>query len=236
MNGSVVLRRIGRGMIVAVPVLILLAGAGVVYQDAATAKDRETYPAPGKLIEVNGQVMHLYCIGAGSPTVILESGAGGNSLLWGYIQPTVAKTTRVCTYDRAGYGWSEARSGERTTINVAEELHTLLTHAGIEPPYILAGHSFGGLIIRTYTRLYPDEVVGLVFVDAAHPNQFSSERCTPACFPADAVSLVDTFYEILPTMARTGMVRLLVPGGSLPLPFFAVPADFPNRDAFIASL
>lgn len=94
---------------------------------------------------------------------------------------------------------------------MAEELHILLTQAGIEPPYILAGHSFGGLVIRTYASLYPDEVVGLVLIDAAHPNQFSSERCLPTCFPADTVGLVDTFYDMLPSMAHLGVVRLLAP-------------------------
>jgi pimeloyl-ACP methyl ester carboxylesterase len=233
MKWAAVRKRLWRGL-VAVLLLILLVGIGMVYQTTASAQDRKTYAPTGQWFEVNGHAMHLYCIGESSPTVILESGVGSNTLLWAYIQPSVAETTRVCAYDRAGYGWSEVSSSERTTPNMAEELHTPLTQAGIEPPYILVGHSFGGLVIRTYGSLYPDEVVGLVLIDAAHPNQFSSERCLPTCFPADAVRLVDTFYDMLPTMARIGVVRLLVPTGSLPLPFFAVPADFPNRDALIA--
>ena len=236
MNWATVRKRIWRGLVTALVVLLLLVSIGVVYQTSASAKDREIYVQPGRLVLVNGQVMHLYCIGEGSPTVVLESGVGGNTLLWAYIQPAIAEVTRVCTYDRAGYGWSEARSNERTTPQMAEELHTLLAQAGIEPPYILAGHSFGGLVVRTFASRYPDDVLGLVLIDAVHPNQFSSERCLPVCFPASAVGLVDTFYDMLPTMARIGMVRLLVPGGSLPLPFFAVPAEFLNRDALIASL
>ncbi len=229
-------KRIVRGLMVVMALVIFLVGVGMVYQTTATAQDRETYIPLGRLIQVNEHAIHLYCIGEGSPTVILESGVGGNTLLWAYIQPAVAETTQVCAYDRAGYGWSEVSSSERTTPNMAEELHTLLTQAGIEPPYILAGHSFGGLVVRTYANLYPDEVGGLVLIDAAHPNQFSSDRCHPTCFPADAVRLVDTFYDMLPTMARIGVVRLVVPTGLLPLPFFAVPADFPNRNALIASL
>lgn len=234
MKWAAVRKRLWRGLATVLLLLILLVVSGIVYQTIASAQDRETYAPQGRLIPVSGPAMHLYCIGEGSPTVILESGVGGNTLLWSYIQPDIAQTTRVCAYDRSGYGWSEASSNERTTPNMAEELHNLLTQAGIEPPYILAGHSFGGLVVRTFAGLYPDEVVGLVFIDAAHPNQFSPERCIPDCFPADAVSLVDTFYAMLPTMARTGVVRLLVPTGSLPLPFFSVPADFPNRNALIA--
>lgn len=229
-------KRIVRGLMVVLALVIFLTGIGMVYQTTTSAQDREIYTPPGQLFEVNGREMHLYCIGEGNPTVILESGVGGNTLLWAYIQPAVAETTRVCAYDRAGYGWSEVSSHERATPNMAEELRTLLTQAGVEPPYILAGHSFGGLVVRTYASLYPDEVRGLVLIDAVHPNQFSSEQCIPTCFPADAVRLVDTFYDMLPTMARIGVVRLLVPTGSLPLPFFAVPTDFPNRNALTASL
>ncbi len=227
-------KRVRRGLVAALLMLTLLVGVGIVYQTSASAQDRETYTAHGSLIQVNGREMHLYCIGEGSPTVILETGVGGNTLLWAYIQPAVAETTRVCAYDRAGYGWSEASSNVRTTPQMAEELHTLLTQAGIEPPYLLAGHSFGGLIVRTFASIYPDAVAGLVLIDAVHPNQFSSEPCDPDCFPTSAVTLLGTFYDMLPTLARVGLVRLLVPSGSLPLPFFAVPADFPNRDALIA--
>lgn len=236
MKWAILRKRVWRGLVAALVMLILLVGIGMVYQTSASAQDRETYAPQGRLIQVNGHEMHLYCIGEGSPTVILESGVGGNSLLWAYIQPAIAEVTQVCTYDRVGYGWSEARSSVRTTPQLAEELHSLLTQANVEKPYLLAGHSFGGLIVRTFAGLYPNDVVGLVLIDAAHPNQFSAEHCIPACFPADAVSLVDTFYAMLPTMARIGVVRLLVPSGFLPLPFFAVPADFPNREALIASL
>jgi pimeloyl-ACP methyl ester carboxylesterase len=234
MKWAILRKRVWRGLVAVLVMLILLIGIGIVYQTGASAQDRETYAPQGRLIQVNGHEMHLYCIGEGSPTVILESGVGGNSLLWAYIQPAVAETTQVCTYDRAGYGWSEVTSSERTTPQMAEELHMLLTQAGVEPPYILAGHSFGGLIIRTFANTYTDDVAGLVLIDAVHPNQFSAETCIPACFPASAVGLVDTFYAMLPTMAHIGVIRLLAPSGFLPLPFFAVPADFPNRDALIA--
>jgi pimeloyl-ACP methyl ester carboxylesterase len=227
-------RQLWRFLIGGVALLLLVAGSGMVYQTSASASDRATHAPLGTLFEVNGHDMHLSCSGEGSPTVILEAGVGGNSLLWAYIQPSIAEVTRVCTYDRAGYGWSEASASARTTPQIAEELHMLLTLALIEPPYVVAGHSFGGMVVRTFADMYADEVTGLILIDAAHPNQFSPERCVPDCFPEDAVRLVDTFYAMLPGMAHTGLVRLLVPSGVLPLPFFAVPMDFPDRDALLA--
>jgi pimeloyl-ACP methyl ester carboxylesterase len=215
---------------------LALVGAGIIYQQSASARDLETYPYIGTLIQVDGHEMHLYCMGAGSPTVILEAGVGGNTLLWGYIQPAIAEATRVCAYDRAGYGWSDVRSEARTTPQLAAELHALLMLADIPSPFILVGHSYGGMIVSTFAAHYPSEVAGLVLLDTTHPNQFSSEHCIPACFPASAVTLVDTFYDMLPLMANTGIVRLLVPRGILPLPFFDIPAWFPNREALIALL
>lgn len=230
------MKRILRVIIATAILLMLLSGLGVVYQSTTSARDTETFSPAGELFLVDGTNMHLHCTGQGSPTIILENGVGGNTLLWAHLQPSIAETTRVCAYDRAGYGWSEARSGERSTEAMVDELRGLLTLGDIEPPYILVGHSFGGLLIRAFTAEYPGEVVGLVLIDAAHPNQFSAHQCIPACFPQSAVALVDTFYALLPTTARVGLVRLLVPSGALPLPFFAIPADFPDRDALIASL
>jgi pimeloyl-ACP methyl ester carboxylesterase len=227
-------KRLWRALMVGLAILMFLVCIGIAYQSTASAQDRQRFTPLGSIVEVNGQSMHLYCIGQGSPTVILENGVGGNTLLWAYVQPTIAEVTRVCAYDRAGYGWSEASPAIRTSLQITEELHTLLAVAEIEPPYVLVGHSFGGLVIRTFASVYPDEVAGLVFVDAAHPNQFSTDHCVPACFPSSAVQLVDHFYGMLPTMAQVGLVRLLVPQGKLPLPFFAIPSDFPDRDALIA--
>lgn len=229
-------QRIRRGLAILILLVCVGIAVGIFYQTAASAHDREAFTPPGNLFQVDGHALHLYCLGKGSPTILLESGVGGNTLVWAYIQPAVAQTTRVCAYDRAGYGWSEPGLSARTTPQLAQELHSLLNQTDIEPPYILAGHSFGGLVVRTFASLYPDEVVGLVLVDAAHPNQFSPDRCSPACFPASAVNLVDTFYRLLPATARIGGIRLLVPTGLLPLPFFVIPADLPNRDALIASL
>lgn len=124
------------------------------------------------MVDVGGFRMHLYCIGQGSPTVILESGLSDTWLHWYKVQPRVAQFTRVCSYDRAGLGWSEPSPKPRTSRMIAEELHALLTRANVTPPFVLVGHSAGGLHARMYTSLYPSDVVGMVLVDASHPEQY----------------------------------------------------------------
>ncbi len=151
---------------------VTLIGAGVLYQSMATARDSRQYPPPGKLIDVGGHRLHLNSMGKGNPTVILDAGAGGTSLDWSFVQDELAKTTRVCTYDRAGFGWSEQGPTPRTSERIVEELHALLTNAEIEAPYVLVGHSFGGLNARLYAARYPDEVAGLVLVDSVHEDLY----------------------------------------------------------------
>lgn len=151
--------------------LLFLACVGALYQWIAGSLDRRSNPPPGRFVEVNGLRMHLYCIGQGSPTVVLDSGLSDTWLHWYKVQPEVAKFTRVCAYDRAGLGWSEPRPGARTSRVIAEELHALLRNAGVAPPYVLAGHSMGGLNVRMYASLYRAEVVGMLLVDACHPDQ-----------------------------------------------------------------
>src|SRR5215510_5721332 len=133
--------------------LIIVVGLsilGVVYQNLSTQADEEKYPAPGQLIDIGGYRLHLYCMGEstnGSPTVILEQGLGGTSPAWALIQPEVAKQTRVCAYDRAGLGWSDPapKGTSHDGKQVASELHTLLQRGNISGPYVMVGHSFGGL-------------------------------------------------------------------------------------------
>ena len=155
-------------------VIVLVAGLGILgmsYQVIATTYDRYRYPPPGQMIDVGGYRLHLYCSGVGSPTVILESGFGGNSLDWSLVQPEVAKFTQVCAYDRAGFGWSDSGPEPRDSDHIAHELHSLLSKAGITGPYIMVGHSFGGLHARVFTQHYTKEVVGMVLVDASHEDQ-----------------------------------------------------------------
>ena len=113
----------------------------------------------------------ISCVGQGNPTVILEAGLGDSSLIWTYVQPEIAKTNLVCSYDRAGYGWSEAGSYPRTALNEVQELHTLLANANVTGPFVMVGHSLGGVNVRVYAHQYPDEVAGMVLVDSAHEDQ-----------------------------------------------------------------
>jgi pimeloyl-ACP methyl ester carboxylesterase len=145
--------------------------AGLIYQSAASASDLKKYPPLGELYDVGDYKMHLFCTGEGSPTVILEAGAGNPSIGWSVVQSEVEGFTRVCSYDRLGFGWSEPASEPLTREQVANLLHELLQTANVLSPYILVGHSAGGEYIRAYAREYPDEVLGMVFVDSSHEGE-----------------------------------------------------------------
>ena len=132
--------------------------------------------APGKMIDLGDLKLHLDCRGQGSPTVILESGLGGSSLDWARVLPDAARITRVCAYDRAGYGWSEMGMLPRTSQQIVGELHALLQAANVEGPYILVGHSFGGFSVRLFASRFPQETAALILVDASHEDQFAQLR------------------------------------------------------------
>jgi pimeloyl-ACP methyl ester carboxylesterase len=127
-------------------------------------------PPPGRLVDVGGFRLHLVCVGAGSPVVVLEAGMSDAWVAWDRILPELARTARVCAYDRAGIAYSEPGPLPRTAGRLAEELHTLLERAGERPPYVLVGHSFGGMIVRLFARLRPGDVAGMVLVDATHED------------------------------------------------------------------
>jgi pimeloyl-ACP methyl ester carboxylesterase len=162
---------LGRGAIGLLVFLVIVMAAGAIYQAAASASDLKKYPPPGKRYDVGGHRLQLYCTGEGSPGVILEAGAGSPGLIWTFVQEKLSSSTRVCSYDRAGFGWSDPASGPLSPANVAQELHTLLGEAGIPGPYILVGHSAGGVYVRAYTSQYPSEVAGLVLLDSSHEGQ-----------------------------------------------------------------
>jgi pimeloyl-ACP methyl ester carboxylesterase len=164
------LRRILLGLLALV---LGLAAAGMIYQNIFEARDLRFNPMPGRRVDVGGYKMHINCTGDGSPTVILDSGLGDSYVSWRKVQPQIAKFTRVCSYDRAGMGFSDSSSQPRTSKVIAGELHELLRAAGIAPPYVLVGHSMGGYDVRLYASLYRNEVAGVVLVDASHPDQAS---------------------------------------------------------------
>jgi pimeloyl-ACP methyl ester carboxylesterase len=131
-----------------------------------------TSAPPGRLVDVGGFRLHIHCQGAGAPAVVLDAALGGSSLSWALVQPEVARVTRVCSYDRAGFGWSESGPLPRTAGRIVGELRTLLDAAGVPPPFVLVGHSFGGLVMRIFAARHPADTAGLVLVDPAHPEDW----------------------------------------------------------------
>ena len=158
---------------------VATAGMGLALAYAATvakaqgSSDLPPYPPPGRLVDVGGWRLHLNCTGdirATQPTVVLETGLGDFSVEWSLVQPGVARFARVCSYDRAGDGWSDLGPNPRTLRQIVYELHTMLERAGERRPYVLVGHSYGGWLVRLYQNTYPSEVTGLVLVEAGADN------------------------------------------------------------------
>lgn len=164
-----------RNLLILFGLCCIVAAVGSVYQVLATTKDLKAHPAPGRMVEANGLKYHLNCMGTGSPTIVLEAGLGESSLSWYPIQAKLAQTTRVCSYDRAGLGWSDPAGDAMSPEQVAGNLHTLLRNAGIGSPYLLVGHSRGGLFCRSFYHKFPNEVSGIVLVDSVHDNGASRE-------------------------------------------------------------
>ncbi len=163
----------GRARILLYPVILamLLAGVGGLYQVTTSAPQDEAGRVPGRLVDVGGYRLHLDCAGTGSPTVVLLNGLGETSPQWARIRPVIATSTRVCAYDRAGQGWSEDSPNPADATNAATDLHALLTAAGEPGPYVLAGHSSGGIHALAFTDRYPSDVAGMVLIDSASPRQ-----------------------------------------------------------------
>ena len=194
--------------------LMVVGGLGGAYETVREAQDRSTFAMPGQLVEVGGHRLHIHCTGTGSPTVVLEGGLGEPAtMMEGWIAPAVASTTRVCVYDRAGRGWSDPAPESQDGLAVVADLHTLLERHGEVGPFVLAGHSSGGVYAQAYAATYPDDVAGLVLLDSQ---------------PADALTRLPdypAFYAgfrkatgVMPSASRFGLMRLIstTVAGSLP--------------------
>src|SRR5215210_780804 len=194
---------IRRGLVWTIAVLLTLAVIGAIYQVIATQIDQRTYLPPGEMVDVNGHLMHINCVGRGSPTVILEAANLGMSAHWVRVQQQLARTTRVCAYDRAGMGWSEAGPEPRDARQISSELHTLLKSVDAEGPYVLVGHSYGGLYARMYAARYPNQVAGVALVDSSHPEQFTRSEEGRAMY--EQTRRMGAF---VPWLTRLGVIRL----------------------------
>ncbi|QOS79764.1 alpha/beta hydrolase [Paenibacillus sp. JNUCC31] len=146
--------------------VLLIIGGGFLYEWYASSQAKSEFPPAGKLVEAGGYKLHIHKQGNGSPTIIMEAGSGETSLSWRDIPSELAKHATVVTYDRAGYAWSEAAPTERTGANIVQELHLALENEGINGPYVMVGHSLGGMYARLFTQMYSNEVQGLVLIDA----------------------------------------------------------------------
>jgi pimeloyl-ACP methyl ester carboxylesterase len=211
----------GRWLLYPVVAVMAAAAVGGAVETVGLASDQRSYAMPGQLYDVGGHRLHLDCAGAGSPTVVLMSGLGGNSAGWARIAPAVAGTTRVCAYDRAGQGWSEDAPDPRDGVTAAGDLHTLLDRAGENGPYVLVGHSIGGDHAMVYADRYPEQIAGMVLLDATSP--YRTAAGTTHAGPPGPVAVV-------PSLARLGVGRLL------PTSFWsALPEPAASRYAAFAS-
>ncbi len=194
------MRNLRVSLISASVVLLLIAGAGYCYDRLATSREKAQSPFQGQLVDLGSFRLHLYCIGAGKPTVLLDAGAFDSLEQWALVQPRVAKFTQVCSYDRPGVGYSDPSPDPQTSRNIAEELHQALVRAGIAAPYLPVGHSIAGLYARVFASRFRDQVVGLVLEDSVHPNELKQ---FPTHFPNHPV-----LFTALRLTAPFGAARL----------------------------
>jgi pimeloyl-ACP methyl ester carboxylesterase len=197
------------------PVLAVLAIAalGGGYETVRESLDARAYPMPGQLIDVGGHRLHLLCTGSGSPTVVLEPGGGASSSDFGWIAPAVARDTTVCVYDRAGRGWSDPADGREDGAHIAADLHTLLQRAHIPGPYVLAGHSFGGLYVQSFAAQFPDQVAGMVLLDSTAPKPGPAQPTN-----TDPYNVIGRVAALSAAAAHLGAGRLLNPISYTTLP------------------
>jgi pimeloyl-ACP methyl ester carboxylesterase len=191
----------GRWLLYPVAAIVAAAGIGGMVETVGLALDQRDHAMPGQSYDVGGYRLHLTCTGSGGPTVVLQSGLGEMSANWARIVPLVGGTTRVCAYDRAGQGWSEDAPHLQDGVQAAADLHTLLRRAGENGPFVLVGHSIGGDHAMTYAARYPEQVAGVVLLDATDPHRSAGTGSASTGPPGE--------IALLPSLARLGIGRLL---------------------------
>ena len=209
-------KRIVLGIVLLISACLFLLLVGSYFAGQSARADLAAQnPPPGKLVDIGGRRLHLNCVGEGSPTIILEAGLNEFSVQWAVIQEVLQATNRVCSYDRAGLGWSDVTDEPLTVDRAVSDLHKVLNEVNIAPPYLLVGHSFGGVNMRLFANQYPDNVIGMVLVDSAHEAQFDQ---LPAVF-ASATDEVVGQFQSLDQMNRLGLLALSpeqIPAPNLP--------------------
>jgi pimeloyl-ACP methyl ester carboxylesterase len=193
---------------------LALSAVGGAYETYRETTDPSASEMPGRLVDVGGHRLHINCTGSGSPTVVLEAGLGEPSpVMSGWIAPNIATTTRVCVYDRAGRGWSEAADGPQDGSQVATDLRTLLVRAGEPGPYVLAGHSAGGIYVLNFARLFPQDVAGIALLDSMHPEQYNRMASWPRFY-----QMYRRVSAVAPSLARLGIGRIIYGNSHSDLP------------------
>ncbi len=190
--------------------------AGLVLKGLAAA-----IPPPGKLVDVGGHRLHIYCLGVrgDAPPVLIEAGLGMSSSYYHWLQTNLARSTKVCTYDRAGLGWSDPSNRPREPGDVVGQLHTLLDATGFERPFVFAGHSIGAILLREYVARYPEDVAGLAFLDGSHPDQTRALGLENV----DQKAATEQAMKMYRLMVRLGLSRLYDPM------LTPVKSEFPQR-------
>lgn len=219
--------RVRRALLAAGAIAVFPVLAGATYQGVATALERRQFPHPGQLIDVGGHQLHLHCTGDGSPTVILEAPAVGMSAAWALVQPAVAETTRTCSYDRAGLGWSETGGRAFDPASVPDELHALLERAREPAPYVVVGQGLGAAFATMYAARFAPEVRALILVNAP-----------TAGAPGGPAQTTRQLVHAAPWLARTGILRatrlLSKNAAGLPEPSAGALRAFLNRPDHLA--
>jgi len=191
--------------------ILLLVGCGAAYEQLSERLDRTRIPQIGQSIAIGPRALNIFCSGEGTPSVIFDSGGGMPGFSWAATQREVSTFTRACWYDRAGYGWSDPAPAPHTSADAARDLHALLNAAHIPAPYVLVGHSIGGLNVRVYAGMFRQDVAGVVLVDASHEDV---DQRIPRGRPR--IRLPAPFRPVfemwMATLRQTGVLRLMANG------------------------